>query len=185
KMTESSYKQLLIDDLARLTHIENHRLNLLLSDQTQIKPQEQLMNIARTPARIAVALLLQNPEIYTKSVQHIDPDLLDDKEHHILLKLLQQLASNPQANTATLIESWRNSNYFDSINKLAAWDHQVPEQELFKEFIDIILLLQKQNRELFIRQLMDKSRQVGLTETERIDLLNMIKEKHIHTSIEK
>ncbi|BCA94386.1 DNA primase [Legionella antarctica] len=185
KMSESSYKQLLIDDLARLTHIESHRLNLLLTDQTQIKPQDHVTNITRTPARIAVALLLQNPEIYTKSLQHINPDLLDDKEHPILLKLLQQLASNPQANTATLIESWRNSSYFDSINKLAAWDHQVPEQELFKEFIDIILLLQKQNRELFIRQLMDKSRQIGLTEAERTELLNMIKEKHIHMNMEK
>jgi DNA primase len=185
KMAESSYKQLLIDDLARLTHIESHRLNLLLTDQTQIKPQEQLTNIARTPARIAVALLLQNPEIYTKSVQHINPDLLDEKEHSILIKLLEQLASNPQANTATLIESWRDSGYFESMNKLAAWDHQVPEQELFKEFIDILFLLQKQNRELFIRQLMDKSRQVGLTETERIKLLNMIKEKHLQTNIEK
>ena len=178
KMVESSYKQLLIDDLARLTHIDNHRLNLLISDQTAIKPQEQTTTIARSPARIAIALLLQNPEIYAKSAKHINPSLLDDQEHPILLKLLQQLATNLQANTATLIESWRNSSYFDTINKLASWDHQVPEQELIKEFIDIILLLQKQNRELLISQLMHKSRQVGLTEMERMTLLEMIKEKH-------
>lgn len=183
KMAESSYKQLLVDDLARLTHIESHRLNLLITDKATIKPQEQ--TIARSPARIAIALLLQNPEIYTASAQHINPNMLDDKEHHILLTILEQLASNPQANTATLIESWRDSSYFDSINKLAAWNHQVPDPELIKEFIDIILLLQKQNKELFIKQLMDKSRQVGLTETEKINLLEMIKEKHLHTNIEK
>ncbi|CEG58596.1 DNA primase [Legionella fallonii] len=178
KMSESSYKQLLIDDLARLTHIENHRLNLLITENSEIKSQEKLTTITRTPIRLAIALLLQSPEIYTQSAPHINPKLLDDKEHHILLQLLQQLADDPQATTATLIESWRNSDYFDSINKLAAWDHQVPEQELIKEFIDILLFLQKQNKELLIRQLIEKSRLVGLTETEALTLREMLKEKH-------
>jgi DNA primase len=179
KMIEGSYKQLLIDDLARLTHIESHRLNLLIKDQSEKKLREQNTTIARSPARIAVALLLQNPEIYTHSIQHINLSVLDEQEHHILLKLMQQLALSPQANTATLIELWRNSSYFESINKLAAWDHQVPEQELIKEFIDILLFLQKQNRDLFIRRLIDKSRQVGLSETEKINLLEMLKERHL------
>lgn len=179
KMTEGSYKQLLIDDLARLTHIENHRLNLLITDTSEPKPQEQSTTIARSPVRIAIALLLQNPEIYARSAQQIDPGLLDDKEHLILLKLLQQLATNPQTNTAALIEYWRNSNYFESINKLAAWDHQVPEQELIKEFIDIILFLQKQNKEQIIRQLIEKSRQQGLTEQEKLNLQEMLKERHL------
>jgi DNA primase len=185
KMSESSYKQLLIDDLARLTHIESHRLNVLINDKAEPKPQEQTTTIARSPARIAIALLLQNPEIYVKSAKHINSSLLDEQEHHILLKLLQQLETNPQSTTATLIETWRTSSYFDSINKLASWEHQVPEQALIKEFIDILLFLQKQNRDLFIRRLIDKSRQFGLTETEKINLQEMLKERHIQTEIEK
>ena len=179
KMTEGSYKQLLIDDLARLTHIENHRLNLLITDSTLIKPQEQSTTMARSPIHIAIALLLQNPEIYALSAAQIDPNLLHDADHHLLLKLLEQLADNPQANTATLIESWRTSSHFEFINKLAAWDHQVPEQELIKEFIDIVLFLQKQNREQMILQFIDKSRHQGLTETEKITLQEMLKERHI------
>ena len=69
--------------------------------------------------------------------------------------------------------------YFEFINRLAAWDHQVPEQELVKEFIDIILFLQKQNQELIILQLIDKSRQQGLTETERMDLQKMLQDRNI------
>lgn len=184
KINEGSYKQLLIDDLARMTHIESHRLNQLISDQqvtqapavTQVKPKTAL---TRTPMRIAVALLLQNPEIYTKSIEQIDLNALNTKEHEILLKLLQQLAANPKTNTASLIETWRDHHYFEFINKLAAWDHQVPEQELVKEFIDIIIFLQKQNQELIIRQLIDKSRQQGLTETERLHLQKMLQERHV------
>lgn len=180
KMAEGSYTQLLIDELARLTHIESHRLNLLLTDQVPASaPKEKTATIARTPMRIAVALLLQNPEIYAKCKEQIDPNLLDANEHEILLKLLQQLAENPQANTASLIETWRNHSYFDFINRLAAWNHQVPEQELVKEFIDIILFLQKQNQELIIRRLIEKSRQQGLTEAERMSLQKMLQERHV------
>ncbi|MGL5741456.1 MAG: DNA primase [Legionella sp.] len=180
KMDDGSYTQLLIEDLARLTHIETHRLiQIITSEQSKEAPQEQVMTIARTPVRIAVALLLQHPEIYAQNMQQIDLSRFDPEEHEIVLQLLRQLASNPQATTATLIESWRNHAYFDSINKLAAWDHQVPEQELMKEFIDIVLFLQKQNQALTIRQLINKSRQHGLSETEKIKLLAMLKERHV------
>ncbi|WP_237761195.1 DNA primase, partial [Legionella cherrii] len=123
KMDEGSYKQLLIEDLARLTHIETHRLTQLVTEESKSPQQEQAMTIARTPMRIAVALLLQHPEIYSQIKQQINLELLDAKEHEILLSVLDQLEANPQATTATLIESWRNHPYFESLNKLAAWDH--------------------------------------------------------------
>lgn len=178
KMEEGSYKQLLIDDLARLTHIENHRLNTLLDQQTKSTTEEQTGTISRSPLRIAVALLLQNPEIYLSNSDQLNPALLHQKDHHVLLALIKQLEQYPKATTATLIEAWRNSNYFESINRLASWDHQVPEQELVKEFIDTFVFLQKQNKELNIRQLIDKSRREGLTEFERLNLQVMLKERH-------
>lgn len=184
KIVEGSYKQLLVDDLARMTHLDSHRLNGLIADRSEINIQDQTI-ITRTPVRIAIALLLQNPELYARNATEINPTLLNEKEHQIILTLLQQLAENPQATTATLIESWRNTSYFESINKLAAWDHQVPEQALHKEFIDTLLFLQKQNRELIIRQFINKSRQEGLTEKERISLQEMLKERHLQTDIEK
>lgn len=178
KMSEGSYKQILIEDLARLTHIEPHRLNQLITDQSKALSPEPIMALTRTPMRIAVALLLQHPEIYMHIMSQMNLELFDTQEHEILLQLLNQLASNPKANTATLIEAWRNHPYFDFINKLAAWDHQVPEPELIKEFIDIMFFLQKQNRELTIRQLINKSRQHGLNELEKMRLQEMLKERH-------
>lgn len=186
KIPESSYKELLIDDLSRLTHLDSHRLNLQINDSSAIKVQPSTNTIMRTPLRIAIALLLQNPEIYAQSIDEIDVQLLDKEDHLILINLLEQLAINPKANTANLIEFWRNNNLFDSINKLAFWEHQVPEQELLKEFIDTVLFLQNQNnRDLIIRQLIDKSRRSGLSETEKINLLDLIKQRHSHPITEK
>jgi DNA primase len=186
KIEESPYKQIMIDDLARLTHIDTHRLNILISSSNQeVKTMEQTTAIARSPIRIAIALLLQNPEIYLPNAETIDLSLFNDKEHHILLKLLLQLNKNPHANTASLIEAWRGSEYFEAINKLASWGHQVPEEELTKEFLDIILFLQKQCKDLIIKKFIDKSRQEGLSEMEKIDLQELLKNRHQQVKSEK
>lgn len=178
KMIESSYKQLLVEELSRFTHIENHRLNQLLSESSEIRLTEKPANITRTPFRIAIALLLQNPEILAGSMHEIDPHWLDPKEHFILITLIEQINKNEQPNTATLLELWRNTDYFESISKLAVWNHQVPEQELQKEFIDTLLFLQKQNSNQQINQLIEKSRQLSLSENEKLTLLELLKKRH-------
>lgn len=181
KIEEGPYKQLMINDLARMTHIDAHRLNQLIDKKdTELKNIEKAINtsIARSPIRIAIALLLQNPEIYLTIASSIDLNVFNDTEHHILLKILLHLKSTPQANTATLIEAWRDTSYFEAINKLASWDHQVPDQELTREFLDIILFLQKQSKDLIIVELIEKSRQEGLTEVEKLRLQELLKNKH-------
>ena len=45
KMSDGSYKQLLIDDLARLTHIDNHRVNGLINDNAPGKIINKLQKL--------------------------------------------------------------------------------------------------------------------------------------------
>lgn len=177
KMSEGTYKQLLIDNLARLTHIDNHRLNALVTQDSTINTD--LTNLTRSPMRIACALLLQHPEIYYAIKSQISVNLLHTDQHAVLIKIIQHLQENPNANTATLIEAWRHHELFNFINKLAAWEHQVPEQDLVNEFLDTFLFLQKQNQESHIRKLIEKSRQHGLTTDERLELQSMLKKRHV------
>ena len=186
KIEESPYKQLMLDDLSRLTHIDAHRLTMLIDVKaSSLQPKIEQTPIARTPIRIAIALLLQHPELYLPNAQNIDLNLFNNTEHHILLKLLLQLKKNPQASTASLIEAWRETSYFEAINKLASWTHQVPEPELTKEFLDIIFFLQKQNKELIIKQFINKSRHEGLSEAEKINLQELLKNRHQQVNSEK
>lgn len=178
KMTDGPYRQLMINELVRLTRIEGHRINRLIDAETPEKIPETSNNIARTPIRVATALLLQHPEIYANCSMKIHPGLLDPQRQQVLQTLMQQIATHPTINTATLVESWRDSPLFDSINKLAAWPHQVPENALTNEFIDIVLFLAKQNQESEIQQLIEKSRQEGLTKMEQQTLQSMLKQRH-------
>lgn len=178
KMTDGPYKQLMMNELARLTRIETHRIGQLIDEKTIEKTPHAETNITRTPLRVATALLLQNPELYTTCINQIPQNTLDDQRHHVLKTLIQHIAQKPTINTALLVEAWRDSPLFDSINKLASWAHQVPEDALASEFTDIVLFLAKQSEENEIQQLIEKARHEGLTKTDQHTLLNMLKKRH-------
>lgn len=178
KMTEGPYQQLILDELARITRIESHRLDQLMDTKSNEIKLEPNHPIQRKPTRIAVALLLQNPEIYKKNIQLLSKGLVGRLQHDILKKLIEYTNQNSILNTGALLEAFRGTPEFDGLSKLAAWDHQVPEEALNREFVDTLVFLSKQELETKIQQLMTKSRQHGLSEEERLDLQNMLKERH-------
>ena len=104
--------------------------------------------------------------------------MLDAPKHRFLQKLMQQIGAQPSITTAKLIESWRESSQFNALNKLAAWDHQVPEAALAKEFTDIVLFLAKENNETLIKELIEKAHHQGLTPIERQNLQEKLKQRH-------
>lgn len=171
------YRQLLIDELARLTLLENHRIMQMVEQQVDKNPATT--TISRSPIRLAIALLLQHPEIYQQVNTSLSTAELDGEGQELLQKLLVQVADTPAINTAALIESWRDSEFFDILGKLASWDHQVPEEALVKEFSDILEFLQKQNVENKISQYIAKSRREGLTIDEKQVLQTLLKQRII------
>jgi len=178
KMPDGPYRQLLIDEIARITRVEPQRLLQLIEEKSSLPKTEATKDISRSPIRMAIALLLQHPEIYKASEGLIPPDLLDNPKQRILKTLMQQIAADPEMNTAKLIELWRESRIFNALSTLATWDHQVPEDALKSEFVDILLFLSKQNREYLIQQLLKKAHDHGLSETERHHLQRLLKERH-------
>jgi DNA primase len=181
KMSDGPYRQLLINELARLTRIEAHRIHQMLEEKSAPPLSNTNKSITRSPIRIAIAILLQHPEIYSACAKQIDPIMLHLHQHRVLRTLMKQVRESEGINTAKLIELWRDSPLFESMTKLAAWEHQVPEDALTKEFIDIILFLEKKASESNIALLMKKAQSHGLTEAERIKLQQMLKNRHQHS----
>lgn len=178
KMSDGPYRQLLINELARLTRIESHRILQLMEEKNLEKARDENKHITRSPVRIAIAILLQHPETYAACGTQLSPTMLDSQRQRVLKELMQQIEKDPAVNTAKLIEAWRDSPLFDALSKLAAWDHQVPESALISEFIDIVLFLAKQNREHMIQQLIKKTQNEGLNDTERNYLQKMLQQRH-------
>ncbi|GGI86498.1 DNA primase [Legionella impletisoli] len=181
KMNEGPYRQLIIDELAQLTRIDAHRIHQLVAENIEEKIPETVVNITRSPLRIAIALLVQNPELYNLCKDKLNGIVLDDPKQAILVRLLQFIAQNPHVQTASLIEHWRGTPLFEPLNKLAAWEHQVSEQALEKELVDNMMFLAKQSREKKIAILLEKSRNGGLTDRDRLELQDLLKQKHQNT----
>lgn len=179
KMVDGPYKQLLLAELTRITHIEAHRIQaLLLEDPAKEEPAIETQTFARTPGRVAIALLLQTPGLYEQAKAHLPASCIDIKKPRLLKVLLQQVAQQPNTTTAQWVEAWRGTPAFESLLKLATWDHQVPEAALLPEFIDIIIFLAKQERENTIQQLLQKAHASGLSEEERLQLQDLLKKRH-------
>ncbi len=178
KMADGPYKQLLMDELSRITRIEGHRLQQLLLQQTPEIKVEKEKNISRTPLRVATSIMLQHPDLLALCATQIAPSMLKEKKHHVLKTLMEQILKNPAITTARLVELWRETPFFESLNKLAAWEHQVSEEALLHEFTDIIFFLAAQNKEDKIKHLLEKARHPGLTEIERHELQDLLKQRH-------
>lgn len=178
KMSQGPYQQLLLDEIARLTRIDPHRLLQLMEEKEAPTTTKTSKSLSRSPVRIAIAIVLQHPDILIECASQLPLQLLDTQKYRVLKELIQQVIENPSINTAKLIELWRDTTLFDAFNQLASWEHLVPEHALQKEFIDIILFLAKQNQDDVIQQLVKKAHEQGLTEIERLDLQSMLKERH-------
>ncbi|WP_133126705.1 DNA primase [Legionella nagasakiensis] len=178
KMGEGPYQQLMIDELARLTRIEPHRIHQLIENKKNEAIPHAKVNITRSPIRVAIALLVQHPEIYHNCADQLHSIILDGPKQEMLQAMIHRVAQNPGISTAALVESWRETPVFDALNKLAAWDHLVPEKAQAKEFMDIVLFLAKQNQEKKIQKLLEKARNQSLTETDRLQLQEMLKQRH-------
>ncbi|MDF1757336.1 MAG: DNA primase [Legionellaceae bacterium] len=180
KMADGPYKQLLINELSQLTRIENHRILQLISEKdSPIEKSNQESNHAsRSPMRIAIAILLQNPEIYSENDSLARAIESFETKPRVLSQLMRQIADNPTITTAGLVELWRPTPLFNIINELAGYSHKVPESALANELVETILFIKKQSHENKIQQLIEKSRKVSLTESERNELQILLKKRH-------
>ena len=182
KIPDCPYKALLMSELARLTHIDQHRIEQLLEETvTSTQPEAPVpvaMQWSRTHLRLALALLIQNPSLYTPNLPNIDPREGNETEQALLTALLQHFSQHPHLNTATLIEHFRDSPWFELLSQFAAWDHQVPEQGQASELAEKLRFLAKESRETVIQNLIAKSKQKELSAQERQALQKMLRERH-------
>ncbi len=180
KIPDCPYKTLLMSELARLTHIDQHRIEQLLDAPPQVeKPDHAAPHWQRTPLRIALALLIQNPSLFAQDLPKLEGSASTDPEQTLMTMLMQHLAQQPHLNTATLLEHFRDTPWFDALGQLAAWDHQVPDQGQASELTEMLRFLAKKTRESLIQTLIGKSKQQELSAQERQALQKMLRERHI------
>ncbi|WCE29321.1 DNA primase [Vibrio sp. SCSIO 43137] len=126
--------------------------------------------IAKTPMRVVIALLMQNPE-YSKFV----PDLTDVREIEIpglslLHDVLDKCLTYPHINTGQLIEHWRDTQNEALLSRLASWEIPLEDDNQEDIFLDSLDNILAQCVEKQIENLQAKARSIGLSTEEKREL---------------
>ncbi|WP_240219863.1 DNA primase [Rheinheimera hassiensis] len=164
------YRDSLSDKLANLLGKPRERTKAAVNRASnRVKPAAMKI----TPMRRAIGLLLQYPNL-----ANVMPDAPELGEANIpgiglLLTLQQRLQQQPDLTTAQLIEQWRDLPEHSILMTLAAWDHQIEQEQLSQEFVDTFHSIEDQylQQRLEALERKDKLQQLSKAEWHEYKLL--------------
>ncbi|AEH39629.1 DNA primase [Buchnera aphidicola (Cinara tujafilina)] len=123
--------------------------------------------IKKTPIRLLISLLLQNPEL-AKEIKNIKKI---NKFHvvgiNIFVDLLKILHKNPNLATNQLIEYYRNSKLEKIFKYLIVWNHMIGKNKIYPTFLELLKKIKIQNLEYKYTYFLTKERKEGLNITEK------------------
>jgi DNA primase len=142
KMHNSLFKDLLIEELSTLVGLSQQHLESRISSATKdnkLSPKTSKpvrgQQVQNNKTRIAIALLLQNPNL---AIHHKVPDSFKNaftKGLPLLYELQQTIESNTQITAAALLERFRESEHEKALNILSML--QTPETENTDNVVDV------------------------------------------------
>lgn len=169
-------KELIFQEIAKLTRLEAYRIAQWVSQPHSIQNQKAIK--ATTPMRLAMALLIQEPMLYLKMDKNLITEI-QDLYPEPLGMLLKSIIEYPQLQTASLVEHFRDHYYFEAFNKLAVFEHQIQENQQVSTLTQIFEFLIKQSMTDAIEQLMQKLKKEGLNSEEKKQLQELLQKRQM------
>lgn len=174
-------------ELLRLSLRKTLAQKLGIFDQTQLEqliPTKQEKEnlpppttVKRTPMRILIALLLQNPELIT-FVPNLDLlKALNEPGFDLFEKLTALCREKIGITTGVILEYYRDTEYSRSLEILASWDHLVDEAKIEETFRETLKYFYLQIVDKNIEMLIAKERTEGLTQEEKYTLKQLLIKK--------
>ena len=138
KMHNSLFKDLLIEELSSIVGLSQQHLESKISAEKSrqpavantVKPEAKPargQQVENNRTRLAVALLVQNPQLAIKQPIPESFRLSSNKGLVLLFELQQVIAQNPEISSAALIERFRDTVHENALNLLSML--QTPETE--------------------------------------------------------
>ncbi|MDE4030186.1 DNA primase [Glaesserella parasuis] len=150
--------------------------SMLSQKSVETAPKRHNMpHIERTPMRLLIALLLQNPHL----VQNVPEDVtflqsLQEKGFDLFLELVNICHANLGISMGGLLEYLRESPNYRHLELLANWDHLVSSENVENTFIDPLDFFYKKLLDRQIDILMAKDRTTGLNQQEKQELMMLL-----------
>lgn len=126
--------------------------------------------LKRTTMRVLVALLIQNPQLATL-VPSLD-GLAESKIAGLplFIELVTRCNENPGLTTGQLLELYRGTNFSQTLETLAVWNHMIVDEESEAVFQDSLASVYDSALEERLEFLIARERTHGLSNDERREL---------------
>ncbi|WP_340120835.1 DNA primase [Methylobacter svalbardensis] len=180
KMPESVFKEMMFARLKELSgwdrlDILENAATLALKSPPKIGGKRPQDNGRLSSARVAVALLVQNPRLAELLDQReIDWSGLEFSGAPLFKNILNMIAGKHPTNAAVLMECYRDAAEEKSIKALAFLDLQISDDKVDVVFCDAVNRLLIQAREAGLARLLDKDKTKGLDAQEKELLRKML-----------
>ena len=167
KIPSEFYQENFLEQLGRLIGRTREQLNSRLKTPKQQHAVERKFKI--TPMRQAIGILIQHPQL-AKSVPHL-PELaqMNIAGIGLLLRLQERALQKDNANTAVLLESFRDSEDYEPLVKLATWQHQISDERLETVFQNTFKFIEDQCLNYRLETLLIKDKTQGLSSDEKLE----------------
>ena len=191
QLKQGPLKQLLLEQLARMAQTDISTTQSQLG-QTALKsdqPAQKRTVSSGAPINLsimakAISLIIQYPGLNRAHSEQIK--LLDGLQINgldLLIELSNQLDSNPDLNTAAIIERFRSTNHHNVLEKLATQHHLITDEALLsKEFEEILARLNLQRLDQSRNQLMEKVKTGQMTEEQAANQLKTLHNQRFKSS---
>ena len=150
--------------------------NLIPKQLEQANTQQKVTHnkIKKTPMRMVISLLLQNPELVKRMSESGVQALRAEAGFEILEKLTALCRQREGITTGQILEYFRNTSYSNPLEILATWDHLLDESDIINAFSQNYRRLNIQAIERDIEMLIAKERTEGLTNEEKTVLVHLL-----------
>ncbi|OOF70696.1 DNA primase [Rodentibacter caecimuris] len=161
------------------------RVNILESQLESLIPTQQTISyvtaknkqIKRTPMRLVISLLVQNPHLVNRISKAGLTALKQEAGYDLLSKLTALCQERSGITTGQILEHFRDTEYSQALEILSGWDHLLDELDIIEAFSQNYRRLNIQAIERDIQILIEKERLAGLNEEEKKLLIHLLKGK--------
>ncbi|MBE2894881.1 DNA primase [Spirabiliibacterium falconis] len=147
---------------------------LITKKQSAVDGQYVQPSVKRTPMRLVIALLLQNPKLIA-FVPDIEPlKSLEDTGAQLLYQLAQLCQQHVGLSTGQILEHWRGKEHCKALEILAMWDHLISDDNIEATFKDNLNYLYSQLIDKRMAELIAKDRSSALSDDEKYELAQLL-----------
>lgn len=181
KLPDSVFRDLMLEKLSELSGLPVQQLNRRIhGDALPAAPEmkRQANDRSRSPVRVAIRLLLEQPELCQQIERPLGIEDLDAPGIALLIELLELLWASPHISSGAILEHWRGRAEEHHLARLLTTGLTIPDDGYAEEFVGAIARLQEQRTEQRTAQLLFQGQAAELSNSEKFELKQLVAMRH-------